>query len=149
LIPGVLPRWLIYKPYRYISYKLRGETPPPYKDPWWIKENFRCLRFDYYPFESLKRKWLIWQINRKFTQIKEQDLAFERYGMKDVKLCETKNYARERGLASLTCYETLRNVINNDWVKITTHPRFTSNNTKLWYSVMMYNFMAQANKEIN
>lgn len=69
--------------------------------------------------------------------------------MNDLKLYEFKFYARERGLAALTCYETLRNVINNDWVKITTHPRFASNNTKLWYSVMMYNFMAQANKDLN
>lgn len=69
--------------------------------------------------------------------------------MKDVKLCDIKYYARERGLAGLTCYETLRNVINNDWVKITTHPRFVSNNTKLWYSVMMYNFMKKANKDLN
>lgn len=37
LIPGVLPRWLIYKPYRYLKYKIRGEESPAYVDPWWIK----------------------------------------------------------------------------------------------------------------
>lgn len=69
--------------------------------------------------------------------------------MKDVRLVEIKSFARERGLAPLACYETLRNVINNDWVKITTHPRFVSNNTKIWYSVMMYNFMAKSNKDLS
>lgn len=69
--------------------------------------------------------------------------------MKDFKLYEIKSFARERGLAALTCYETLRNVVNNDWVKITTHPRFDDNNIKLWYSVMMYEFMSQANKDLN
>lgn len=92
---------------------------------------------------------MLWQINNKFTAIKEQDLAFERYGMNDIKLYEIKYFARERGLVALTCYETLRNVINNDWVKITTHPRLASNNSKLWYSVMMHNFMALSNKDLN
>lgn len=54
----------------------------------------------------------------------------------------------ERGFAPLTCYETLKNVVKNDWVKITTHPRF-NNNTKLWYSVMMYHFLSQSNKDMN
>lgn len=94
LIPAVLPRWLIYKPYRFLYYKLKGETAPPYKDPWWIKQNFRIFRFDYWPFEGLKRKWLIWQIDSKFKRIKEQDLAFETFGMKDFKLYEIKSFAR-------------------------------------------------------
>ena len=57
--------------------------------------------------------------------------------------------ARERGLATLSCYETLKNVVKNDWVKFTTHPKFKNNNTKLWYSVMMYNFLKESSRDIN
>ena len=32
---------------------------------------------------------------------------------------------------------------------MTTHPKFEDNNIKLWYSVMMYNFLAQTNKDLN
>ena len=64
------------------------------------------------------------QINRKYSSVKEQDLAFESFGMNDFKIYEIKDFAMERGLAPLTCYETLKNVVKNDWVKVTTHPRF-------------------------
>jgi hypothetical protein len=67
---GIIPRWFIYKPFRFLYYKLSGQKAPAYKDPWWIKENFDLLDFNYYPFESLKKKWLLYQINRKFTAIK-------------------------------------------------------------------------------
>jgi hypothetical protein len=40
-------------------------------------------------------------------------------------------------------------VIKNDWVKFTTHPKFKNNNTKLWYSVMMYNFLKESSRDIN
>lgn len=76
-------------------------------------------------------------------------MAFESFGMNDFKIYEIKDFAMERGLAPLTCYETLKNVVKNDWVKVTTHPRFYSNNTKLWYGVMMYHFLSQANKDLN
>lgn len=69
--------------------------------------------------------------------------------MKDIKLHEVNNFIRERGLASLTCYETSRNVLNNDWVKVTTHPRFADNTIKLWYSVMMYHFLSQAHNSMH
>lgn len=68
--------------------------------------------------------------------------------MDDFKIYDIKYFAMERGFAPLTCYETLKNVVKNDWVKITTHPRF-NNNTKLWYSVMMYHFLSQSNKDMN
>lgn len=55
----------------------------------------------------------------------------------------------ERGLASLTCYETLKNVVKNDWGKVTTHPRFDNNNTKLWYGVMLYRFLSQSNRDLS
>jgi LETM1 and EF-hand domain-containing protein 1 len=146
---GIVPRWFFYKPIRFAYYKLQKKTAPPYKDPWWIMENFRVFEFNYYPFEDLKRRWLLRQINNKFVATKEEDLAFDRYGMNDVKLEQMKLFARERGLATLTCYETLRNVINNDWVKVVTHPRFTSNNARLWYSVLMYSFMEKSNRDLN
>lgn len=69
--------------------------------------------------------------------------------MKDIQGNVIKRFARERGFAALTCYDTLKNVLKNDWVKITTHPKFKDNNAKLWYSVMMYKFLAQANKDLN
>jgi hypothetical protein len=50
-VTGIVPRWFLYKPLRFGYYKLKGEAPPPYRDPWWIMENFRVLRFDYFPFE--------------------------------------------------------------------------------------------------
>ena len=76
-------------------------------------------------------------------------MAFETFGMEDFKIYDIKYFAMERGFAPLTCYETLKNVVKNDWVKVTTHPRFHSNNRKLWYSVMMYHFLAQSNKDLN
>lgn len=69
--------------------------------------------------------------------------------MDDIVGPSIKDFARERGFAALTCYITLKNVLKNDWVKITTHPKFDDNNIKLWYSVMMYNFLAQTNKDLN
>ena len=69
--------------------------------------------------------------------------------MDDIKGNYIKHFARERGFPTLTCYETLKNVVKNDWVKITTHPKFQKTNTKLWYSVMMYHFLSQTNNELN
>ena len=78
-----------------------------------------------------------------------QDEAFERNGMDDIEGNSIKDFARERGFAALTCYITLKNVLKNDWVKITTHPKLKDVNTKIWYSVMMYHFLAQTNKDLN
>ena len=69
--------------------------------------------------------------------------------MDDIEGNSIKDFARERGFATLSCYITLKNVLKNDWVKMTTHPKFEDNNIKLWYSVMMYNFLAQTNKDLN
>lgn len=68
--------------------------------------------------------------------------------MDDIEGYVIREFARQRGLASLSCYITLKNVLVNDWVKVTTHPKF-SNNTKLWYSVMLYHFMKEANRDLN
>lgn len=69
--------------------------------------------------------------------------------MKDIKGKSIKDFARERGFAALTCYDTLKDVVKNDWVKITTHPKMQDNNTKIWYSVMMYNFLSKTNHDLN
>ena len=69
--------------------------------------------------------------------------------MDDIIGSKVKHIARERGLATLSCYETLKNVVRFDWVKFTTHPKFKNNNVKLWYSVMMYNFLKESSREIN
>lgn len=81
--------------------------------------------------------------------MKKQDQAFEKYGMDDIIGRDIKDFARERGLAALTCYDTLKNVLKNDWVKTTTHPKFENNNTKFWYSIMLYHFLSQTNKDLN
>ena len=69
--------------------------------------------------------------------------------MKDIIGSKIKYFARERGLATLSCYDTLKNVIKYDWIKTTTHPKFKNNNVKLWYSVMLYNFLKESSREIN
>ncbi len=66
MFTGVLPRWLLYKPIRYLYYKVIGQVAPKYEDPWFIKENFKIFKFNYGPFEILKRKYLISQIDKKF-----------------------------------------------------------------------------------
>lgn len=134
---------------RWTYYKIKKVPPPPYKDPFFVRGNFQILKFNYFPFEYVKRQFLLFQIRRRFKMIWEQDRAFEMYGLDDVIGNEIKEIARERGLATLSCYETLKNVIKNDWVKFTTHPKFKNTNTKLWYSVMMYNFLKESSREIN
>ena len=89
---------------------------------------------------------MIWQINKKFRKLWLEDRAFEIFGMDDVTGKYIKQLARERGLATLSCYETLKRVVKNDWVKFTTHPKFKNNNVKLWYSVMMYNFLKESSR---
>jgi hypothetical protein len=34
---GIIPRWLFYKPLRYLFYKILRKDIPTYRDPWWIK----------------------------------------------------------------------------------------------------------------
>lgn len=78
--------------------------------------------------------------------MEEEDIAFEKYGLYDIKDHHIKCFARERGLAALTCYITLKNVIKNDWIDVIRHPKFENNNIKLWYSVMLYSFLKKSNK---
>jgi len=143
-----IPR-LIVKICRWIFAKITGRKLGPYQDPFFVRGNFKLIRFNYFPFEFLKRRFLLWQIYRKFKMIWYQDRAFEKYGLDDIIGSNIKEIARERGLATLSCYDTLKNVIKNDWVKFTTHPKFRNNNIKLWYSVMMYNFLKESSRDIN
>jgi hypothetical protein len=34
---GIVPRWLFYRPLRYLFYKIVYREVPVYVDPWWIK----------------------------------------------------------------------------------------------------------------
>lgn len=139
---------LLYKICRYLYSKITQRKLEEYRDPWWIKGDFTIFKFNYFPFEYLKRIFLRWQINKHFRTVQEEDTAFEKFGMEDIQGYAIRDFARERGLATLSCYITLKNVVANDWVKVTTHPKFT-NNTKLWYSVMMYHFMKEASRDLN
>lgn len=77
-------------------------------------------------------------------------MAFEKYGMDDIEGSRIKEFARERGLAALSCYETLKNLIRYDWVQFTTNEKFMSNNNaKLWYSIIMYNFLKESSRDLN
>jgi len=66
--------------------------------------------------------------------------------LNDIEGSSIKHFARERGLATLSCYDTLKNVVRYDWVKFTTHPKFKNNNVKLWYAVMMYDFLKESSR---
>lgn len=75
LFTMTIPRVLI-KFYRYLSSKWNRNKVPPYVDPWWIKGNFRVFQFNYFPFEAIKRRFLIFQINLHFKILWNQDKAF-------------------------------------------------------------------------
>jgi hypothetical protein len=70
-----IPR-LIVKICRWIYSKITKRKLDLYKDPFFVRGNFKLLRFDYMPFEFLKRRFLRWQISRKFKMIWYQDRAF-------------------------------------------------------------------------
>lgn len=70
-----IPR-LIYKVIRWLISKITKKDLKDYEDPWFIRGNFRLARFNYFPFEGIKRRFLIWQINRKFRRLWHEDRAF-------------------------------------------------------------------------
>ena len=80
LFAVTVPR-LFIKTGRYMYSKALRKKLPRYQDPWWLQGNFKILKFNYFPFEWLKRRFLIFQINYKFRILKRQDRAFEKYGM--------------------------------------------------------------------
>lgn len=75
LFTVIIPRSLI-KIARYLYRKLARKELKPYKDPFFIKGDFHIFRFNYFPFEYLKRKFLLFQISQKFKTIQMQDEAF-------------------------------------------------------------------------
>lgn len=72
------------KTYRYLWSMISGENLQQYKDPYYIGGNFEILKFNYYPFEAIKKRFLMIQIDQKLKKINKQDKAFLRYGMNDV-----------------------------------------------------------------
>lgn len=69
--------------------------------------------------------------------------------MEDVKGFHIKHFARKRGIPTLSCYESLLSVIQNDWVPTMKDPKFQDNNVKLWYSVMLYDILKKNGHEMN
>jgi len=65
--------------------------------------------------------------------------------MNDVVGIKIKNIARQRGLPTLSCYESLKNVVKNDWIDKNKEGLFSDNNIKLWYSVMLYSSICRNN----
>ena len=72
LFTMTIPRLLI-KSGRYLHSKWHQCKLTPYVDPWWVQGDFRVFRFNYFPFEPLKRRFLIFQIRRHFRMLKKQD----------------------------------------------------------------------------
>jgi hypothetical protein len=70
-----IPR-VIIQLYKYVYSKITRQKLEKYQDPWFVKGDFKVFKFNYFPFEYLKRKFLILQIDRHMKQIKDQDHAF-------------------------------------------------------------------------
>lgn len=120
---------------------------PPFTDPFasWKSPSF--LRFNYFPFEYFKRRFLLYQIDQHLQQTKLEDEACLAHGLKDLKISDIKDFSRARGITSITCYESLKAFFKREWLAVTTHPKFDSN-TKIWYSVMIYHFLKDKNREL-
>jgi len=67
-----IPR-LFIKIFRYIYGKITKTKLDEYKDPWFVKGNFKIFKFNIFPFEYFKRQFLIYQINKKFKSLKTED----------------------------------------------------------------------------
>lgn len=78
-----IPRAII-KTYRYFFSKITKKQLAPYKDPIFVKGDFKIFKFNYFPFQYFKKQFLLYQINRKFKMLSEQDIAFQEYGMSDI-----------------------------------------------------------------
>jgi hypothetical protein len=104
------------------------------------------IKLNFWPFEFFKRKLLIAQINNHIERLRRQDLAFFKFGMSDVKGHLITDFARERGITTISCYETLKVLIQNDWV---TTCIMISNNSMLFYAIMQYDFLKNTNQEFN
>lgn len=94
----------------------------------------------------MKRQFLLWQINKHLATLKKQDFAFFKFGLHDIKGHMITDFARERGITTISCYEALKVLIADQWV---TKCMKLSPNTMVWYAVMQYDFLQNANKELN
>jgi len=135
-----LCRWLWYR-------LIRRKEAPPFTDPFLKWKDLDFLKFNYFPFEYLKKKFLMYQINQHLHQTKLEDEACLAHGIKDLKISHMKDFSRARGITSITCYESLKGLFNREWLAVTTHPKFDAN-TKIWYSVMIYHFLKDKNREL-
>ena len=70
-----IPR-MLYKMWLWSYYKMTSKEAPDYEDPWFVRGNFDIFKFNYFPFEIIKRQFLLWQIRRKFKVLWYQDRAF-------------------------------------------------------------------------
>ena len=58
------------------------------------------------------------------------------------------NFARERGITTITCYETLKAILSNEWVNVCRDKEF-NDNAMFWYAIMQYDFLRNANNDMN
>ena len=101
---------------------------------------------NFWPFEYFKRKLLVFQINRHLNTLRRQDLAFFKFGMHDVMGHLITDFARERGITTISCYETLKVLVQNEWVSVAI---MSSNNSMIYYALMQYDFLKNTNSDIN
>lgn len=99
---------------------------------------------NFQPFEFLKKQLLLAQIHTHLRSIKNQDQALLKLGMKDIKGKEITNFARERGITSIACYESLKAFLQNMWIKKTLD---YSNNQMVWHAIMLYDVLEHANMD--
>jgi hypothetical protein len=86
------------------------KEPPVFSDPFLRLKNPSFLKFNYFPFEYFKRRFLLYQIDKHQKHIKKQDEACLAYGINDLKISDMKEFSRARGITSITCYESLKSL---------------------------------------
>ena len=64
-----IPRFIL-KTLRYLYSKITKTKLEEYKDPWYVKGNFKLFKFNVFPFELFKRRFLVWHINNHFKTLK-------------------------------------------------------------------------------
>lgn len=69
-------------------------------------------------------------------------------GFHDIVGHRITDFARERGITTITCYETLKAIMANEWVNVCMNRKF-NDNAILWYAIMQYDFLRNANNDMN
>lgn len=69
-------------------------------------------------------------------------------GFNDIAGRRITDFARERGITTITCYESLKSILENEWVNICLN-RSMNDNVMLWYSIMQYDFLRNTNNDMN